>query len=141
MPIAGNSASTRLLPNASGLVWIDRLHVMFSEFKGGPGHLGIVTATEARADERDVYLPAHARGMAHYSYLSPDRQAVLIVEMDRSGTFQACRVVPFDGSSAGRLVGPAGNCRSAAWSPDGRWMYFGAEVGGHSHVWRQAYPR
>ena len=29
---------------------------------------------------------------------------------------------------------------SAAWSPDGRWMYFGARVGGSSHLWRQKFP-
>ena len=48
--------------------------------------------------------------------------------------------VPFDGSSAGRQVGPQGTCISAAWSPDGRWMYFGAVVGGSSHLWRQRFP-
>jgi hypothetical protein len=103
---------------------------MFSEFKGTPGHMGIVTATAARADERAVYFPEHDRAMAHYSYLSADRSAVLIVEMDRTGTFQSCRVVPFDASSMGHPVGPEGHCRAAGWSPDGRWMYFGAEVGG-----------
>jgi eukaryotic-like serine/threonine-protein kinase len=30
---------------------------------------------------------------------------------------------------------------SAAWSPDGKWMYFGAEVGGSHHLWRQRFPR
>jgi Tol biopolymer transport system component len=138
-PVIGGEPS-RLLPNATGLVWLDPLHVMFSEFKGTPGHLGIVTSTAARADERAVYFPEHDRAMAHYSYLSPDRSAVLIVEMDRTGTFQSCRVVPFDGGSMGHFVGPDGHCRSAGWSPDGRWMYFGAEVDGHSHLWRQAYP-
>src|ERR1700732_4757129 len=34
------------------------------------------------------------------------------------------------GRSPGRQVGPRGACTSAAWSPDGRWMYFGAAVGG-----------
>jgi hypothetical protein len=52
-----------------------------------------------------------------------------------------CRVVPFDGSSAGRLVGPVpAQCTEAAWSPDGRWMYFSANAGGGFHIWRQRFP-
>jgi Tol biopolymer transport system component len=137
VPVLGGESS-RLMPNATSLVWLDRLSVMFSEFKGKAGHLGIVAATEARADEHVIYFPAHERGMAHYSYASPDRKAVLVVEMDRDGTFQSCRLVPFDGTSPGRLVGPHGSCRFAAWSPDGKWMYFSAEVAGRSHLWRQA---
>ena len=79
--------------------------------------------------------------MAHYSYASPDRKSVLVVEMDQTHAFhQPCRLVPFDGSSAGRQVGPRGTCTSAAWSPDGKWMYFGATVGGSSHLWRQKFP-
>src|SRR5262249_23715917 len=118
VPLLGGEPS-RLLPNASGLIWLNRDDVLFSEFKGKPGHLAIVTASEARAGERTIYFPEHERGMAHFSYASPDRSAVLVVEMDRTGTFQSCRLVPFDGSASGRLVGPAGNCRSAAWSTDG----------------------
>jgi hypothetical protein len=29
---------------------------------------------------------------------------------------------------------------SAAWSPDGKWMYFTANPGGVSHIWRQRFP-
>src|SRR4029078_3720354 len=58
--------------------------------------------------------------------------------MDLSG--QPCRVVPLDGRSGGRQVGPQGPCTSAAWSPDGKWMYFGAEVDGAHHLWRQRFP-
>jgi dipeptidyl aminopeptidase/acylaminoacyl peptidase len=130
-----------LLPNASGLTWISDQNVLFAEIKGSSLHMGIVTASETRAQSRDIYLPGHESAMAHYAYLSPDRQSVLIVEMDRTHTFnQPCRLVPFDGSSVGRHVGPKGFCTSAAWSPDGRWMYFGATVGHGSHIWRQRYP-
>ena len=67
--------------------------------------------------------------MAHYSYASPDRQSVLVVEMIGAHAFtERCRLIPFDGSSAGRQVGPQGTCTAAAWSPDGEWMYFGATV-------------
>ena len=130
----------RLLPNASGLTWMNDGRVLFSEIKSGM-HMGIVTATEVRADSREIYFPEHTRAMAHFSYASPDRKWVLIVEMGPGGGFtQPCRLVPFDGSSTGRLVGPRGRCLSAAWSPDGRWMYFGAAVDNRSHLWRQAFP-
>jgi eukaryotic-like serine/threonine-protein kinase len=53
---------------------------------------------------------------------------------------QTCRLAPFEGRSAGNLVGPPGTCLSAAWSPDGRWMYFAAQIGKSSHLWRQRFP-
>ena len=130
--------STRLLPNASGLSYIGSHAVMYSEFKTGL-HLGIVSSLDDRSQHREIYLPDHERGMAHYSYLSPDRKAVLIAEMDRTANWR-CRLVPFDGSSPGILVGPTGTCISAAWSPSGKWMYFSVQIAGHSHLWRQLYP-
>jgi dipeptidyl aminopeptidase/acylaminoacyl peptidase len=129
--------STLLLPNASGLTWLDEHRLLFSEMKVVP-HMGIVTATENRSAHREIYFPAHGRGMAHYSYPSPDRQWVLVVEMDPD--WQPCRLVPMAGGSAGRRVGPAGACTSAGWSPDGRWMYFGATMEGREHLWRQSFP-
>ena len=52
-----------------------------------------------------------------------------------------CRLVPFDGSSAGTPVGPApAQCTDAAWSPDGKWMYFSANTGSGVHIWRQRFP-
>jgi eukaryotic-like serine/threonine-protein kinase len=63
-----------------------------------------------------------------------------VVEMNASG-WLPCRMVPFDGSSAGRRVGPApAQCTDAAWSPDGKWMYFAANTGGGYHIWRQRFP-
>jgi eukaryotic-like serine/threonine-protein kinase len=130
---------TRMLPNASGLTWLGEHRVLFSEIRTGL-HMGIVTATEGRAESRDIYFPSHERAMAHFSYASPDRESVLIVEMDRTAAFQPCRLVPLAGGSTGRQVGPTGRCTSAGWSPDGRWMYFAATVGGNSHLWRQRFP-
>jgi eukaryotic-like serine/threonine-protein kinase len=130
----------QLLPNAEGLVWLDDDHVLYSEIKPPGIHMGIVTSTEARADHREIYFPAHQRAMAHYSWASPDRKSVLLVEMDRTAAWQRCRLVPFDGSSPGRQVGPDGACIAAAWSPDGRWMYFNASVAGSFHLWRQRFP-
>jgi DNA-binding winged helix-turn-helix (wHTH) protein/Tol biopolymer transport system component len=139
VPITGGEP-TKVLPNASGLTYVGPHQVMFSEFRTGI-HLGIVTSTEARADQRDVYWPAHERGMAHFSYLSPDRQSVLAVEMDGTGNFQRCRLVSFDGHSNGVAVGPVGGgCIAAAWSVDGAWMYFSSYVAGHAHLWRQHFP-
>jgi Tol biopolymer transport system component len=141
VPVLGGPPA-RFLPNASGLTWITDHRVLFSEIPNGIGaHMGIVTATDARADSRQIYLPANEHAMAHYSYASPDGRSVLLVEMTGAHRFdQPCRLIPFDGSSHGRQIGPQGACTSAAWSPDGRWMYFGAGVGGGTHLWRQSFP-
>ena len=136
---AGGGASQLFLRNASGLVWTDRRRVLFSEIKMG-AHMGLVTAEENRRGERDVYVPTDEPAMAHRSYLSPDRKWVLAVEMDVDHLWLPCRVVPADGSSQGHRVGPAGGCTFAAWSPDGKWMYFTANSGGADHIWRQRFP-
>lgn len=128
-----------LLGNSAGLTWITPHRLLYSEIESGI-HMGIATSTDERTGRREIYVPVHDRGMAHYSYLSPDHRSVLVVEMDRTGNWQRCRAVPFDGGSPGTLVGPEGHCTSAAWSPDSRWMYFSATVAGHSHLWRQRYP-
>ena len=135
--------SRQLLPNASGLTWFvaDGLpRLLFSEIRGKGLHMGIVTASESRSDARDVYMPPNETGMAHRSSLSPDRRSVLLVEMDKS-RWLPCRVVPFDGSSAGREVGPQGApCTYASWSPDGHWIYLSANTGAGFHIWRQRFP-
>ncbi|MGO9310927.1 MAG: protein kinase domain-containing protein, partial [Spirochaetia bacterium] len=138
VPVLGGEPR-RLLPNASGLTWIDGQHLLFSEIKSGL-HMAVVTAAESRTEHRDIYVPPRERGMAHRSYLSPDRQWVLLSEMDNGG-WLPCRLVPFDGKSSGKQVGPPGaGCTSAAWSPDGKWMYFTSDAGGRFHIWRQRYP-
>jgi Tol biopolymer transport system component len=138
VPITGGEP-TKFLPNASGLTYIGSHEVMFSEFKTGI-HLGIVTATDNRSAHREIYWPVHERAMAHFSSLSPDRKSVLVVEMDGTGSFQRCRLVPFDGGSAGAPIGPPGACTSAAWSADGGWAYLAIDIAGHSHLWRQRIP-
>jgi eukaryotic-like serine/threonine-protein kinase len=137
VPVLGGQP-TRLLPNAFGLSWLSDQRVMFSEIKGAGLHMGVVTATASRAEQREIYFPAHERTMAHFSHLSPDGKSVLVVEMNP--VWQPCRLVPFDGRSPGRPVGPPGPCHASGWSPDGRWMYFSAQVGGSSHIWRQKFP-
>jgi eukaryotic-like serine/threonine-protein kinase len=139
-PVLGGP-STRLMPNTAGLSWIGPDRIVFSEVMPGTvKHMGIMTARENRADEREVYFPNHEGGMAHYSYPSPDQHSILIVEMDRVGAFQRCRVVPIDGGSAGTQVGPNGACIAGAWSPENRWMYSNVEVDGSTHLWRQRVP-
>lgn len=136
VPTAGGEP-TRLLPNASGLTWTGPGEVMYSEFRSGI-HLGIVGSHEDRSAHRDLYWPAHQRAMAHFSAWSPARRALLVVEMDGTGRFGPCRLVPVPGDGVGTPVGPAkGSCTGAAWSVDGQWMYFSARVDGHSHLWRQ----
>jgi Tol biopolymer transport system component len=139
VPVLGG-APRPFLPNASGLVWLDDQRLLYSEIMGGGIHMGIVTSTESRAGSRPIYFPRPEGGMAHRSAPSPDRKHVLVVEMN-GGEWLPCRLVPFDGSSAGRPIGPLdGQCTTAAWSSDGQWMYFSSNAGGAFHVWRQRYP-
>ncbi len=128
------------LKNASGLSWIGKDRVMFSEIKNNDIHMAIVTAQENRADVRDVYVPAGIRGMAHRSYQSPDGKWSLIVEMDR-GPWIPCLLVSMDGRPPPRRVGPPNAaCTFAAWSPDGKWMFLSSSAGGAFHIWRQRFP-
>jgi eukaryotic-like serine/threonine-protein kinase len=128
------------LSNASGLVWSGPHQVLFSEVRRAP-HMGIMAAEESRVEAHDVYLPTHERGMAHRSYASPDGKSVLLVEMDKDGAWLPCRLVPEDGSSPGRQIGPASaGCTSGAWSSDGKWMYVTSDAGGMQHIWRQRFP-
>jgi serine/threonine protein kinase/Tol biopolymer transport system component len=127
------------LRNASGLTWIGPSDLMFSEFKTGT-HLGIVRSGENRADSRNLYLPQVEGAMAHRSYVSPDRTRALIVEMDENSLWLPCRLLAIEGGSS-KPVGPSkARCTNAAWSPDGRWMYFSADAGDGFHVWRQRFP-
>ncbi|PYT20140.1 MAG: hypothetical protein DMG58_34690 [Acidobacteria bacterium] len=49
-------------------------------------------------------------------------------------------MVPFDGSSPGRTVGPPGAaCTDGGWSPDGKWIYVSSNAGGKFHIWRQRF--
>jgi serine/threonine protein kinase/Tol biopolymer transport system component len=140
VPVLGGPIA-RLMPNSAGLSWFGADRIVFSQImEGSVVHMGVKTSRENRTDEHDVYFPSHERGMAHYSYPSPDQHSILLVEMDRQGTWQRCRVVPMDGTSAGTQVGPQGECIAGAWSPDNRWMYFNAGVGGSTHLWRQRVP-
>ncbi len=138
VPVTGGSPM-RLMRNAAGLNWIGNGRILFSEVMSGTLlHMGIVTSEESRAGERRIYFPEHERGMAHYSFLSPDQKSVLAVEMDPA--WLPCRLVPMDKASKGRQVGPSGPCTAAAWSPNGKWMYFSAEANGANHLWRQRFP-
>jgi eukaryotic-like serine/threonine-protein kinase len=102
--------------------------------------MGVVSADENLSQKRKVYWPAATPGMAHRSYLSPDGKWVILVEMDRDHLWVPCRLVPTDGSSTGRTVGPpTAACTFAAWSADGKWMYFSSEAGGLYHIWRQRF--
>jgi DNA-binding winged helix-turn-helix (wHTH) protein/Tol biopolymer transport system component len=127
-----------LLSNAAGLTWLDDHQLLFSQIRSGM-NMGVVTGTVTREHFREIYFPVHERGMAHYSYASPDRKSALVVEMNGQGRW-GCRLISLDGKPENRQVGPQATCTSAAWSPDGLWMYFTAIVEGHSHLWRQRFP-
>jgi eukaryotic-like serine/threonine-protein kinase len=127
------------LRNASGLTWIGRSELLFSELKVG-SHMAIVRSSGSRAAARDLYLPANVGAMAHRSYVSPDGKWVLVVEMDENSIWAPCRLLPIGGGDS-RSIGPSnGRCTNAAWAPDGRWMYFSADAGDGFHIWRQRFP-
>jgi eukaryotic-like serine/threonine-protein kinase len=142
VPVLGGEPA-RLLANAEGLSWIGASagsQVVYSALTGQGIHMALFTATEGRTGERTIYSPSDVTGMAHRSFLSPDGKSVLVVEMNAS-RWLPCRIVPFDGSSPGRQVGPSpAQCTDAAWSPDGKWMYFAANAGSDYHIWRQRFP-
>jgi eukaryotic-like serine/threonine-protein kinase len=125
------------LANASGLTWIGSRSVLFSAITTGL-HMNLVSSDDTRGSPRLVYDPKPSEGMAHRSYLSPDRKWVLLAEMLRPA-WQPCRLVAIDGG-ANRRVGPEGQCTYAAWSPDGNWMYFSSNSTGSFHLWRQRFP-
>ena len=128
------------LPNASGLEWVDKRKILFSEIKNSDIHMALVSANESRSEERDIYVPPGDRGMAHRSSLSPDGKWVLVVEMDR-GLWQPCKLVALDHSSPVRQIGPiGGGCTAVGWSANGKWMYFTSGASGAFHVWRQRFP-
>ena len=139
VPVRGGEPQ-RWLANASGLVWAGPRDLLFAEQKKGT-HMGIVASDESRNRQRAVYLPTNERAMAHRSYASPDGKWVLLTEMNQDYVWIPCRVVPADGSSPGRQVGPsAAGCTAGAWSPDGKWMYVTSDAAGEHHIWRQRFP-
>lgn len=139
VPVLGGEPR-RWLGNATGLKWIDRDHILFSEITERM-HMLLSTATPARTTSRVVYDPPHDRDMVHRSSVSPDRKWVVLAEMTNGG-FLPCRVVPLDGSTSGRQVGPPGaSCSDAAWSPDARWLYLNSNAGGGFHIWRQRFAQ
>ena len=143
VPVTGGKAQL-WLPNASGLQWVDANSLLFSEALQMP-HMRITSSDASRTRPRAVYVPEDPTGMAHRSYVSPDRRWVLVAAhmvMRPNWVWLPCRVVPFDGSSPGRLVGPPdAACTSGAWSPDGKWIYLSTNAGGGGyHIWRQRFP-
>lgn len=140
IPLFGAQEPKLFMANATGLSWVNRDRLLFSSIKTGI-HMALETSSASRSDQRDVYVPLdQVQGMVHRSALSPDGKWVLAVEMD-TGWWERCRLVPFDGSNAGRPVGPEGECTSAGWSADGRWMYFTVNTAGAgSHIWRERFP-
>src|SRR6266566_1935792 len=140
VPLLGAQEPKLFMANATGLSWIDSDRVLFSAITTGI-HMKLITSNPNRTEERDIYVPTDPlQGMVHRSALSPDGKWVLLAEMDAEW-WRRCRVVPFDGTSVGRPVGPEGSCTWAQWSPDGKWMYFTVDTRTAGfHVWRQHFP-
>ena len=125
-----------VLKNAAGLSWLGPHQYLFSRIRSGL-HLGVVTSSEAGEDRRDIYYPLHERGMAHYSFASPNHASAIVVEMDEQGGWAPCKLIDLHGSLPPRDIGPSGPCSYAGWSPDGSTMYFIATIDSHSHLWSQ----
>ncbi len=140
VPVLGGEPKV-MLPNASSLTWIDGgKRLLFSEIQGGGLHMVAVTTDEGRGQSRDVYVPIPDRGMAHHTYLSPDGEHVLVIEMNSRGELGPCRVAPFHPPGEIREVSPPGKrCIDGAWSPDGKWLYLNFESD-LLHIWRMRYP-
>lgn len=123
--------------NISDLVWTGQGQILFSERPSK----AIVRAAEDLSDRQTVYRPPNDRGVARRPAASPDGKWILLAELSEYGDWERCRVVPMDGSSPGRQVGPPGaGCTSAVWSPDGQWIYLTSKSGGLYHIWRQRFP-
>jgi serine/threonine protein kinase len=140
VPVLGGQPQL-MLSNASSLTWIDNgKRLLFSEITHGM-HMVVVATDEDRGQPRQVYDPPGDRSMAHHSYVSPDGQWVIVVQMQNQGVFVPCRVVPFSGGGQEHIVGPPNSmCTSAAWSPDGKWVYLTAKTDNKFHIWRQKFP-
>jgi len=136
VPVAGGPPQP-WFANTSGLTWIANRRLLFSEITHGM-HMQVVSADDTRGAIRSVYTPDGSQGMAHRSVVSPDGRSAVIAEMVRP-QWQRCRLVALAGGVQ-RAVGPDGQCTSAAWSPDGRWMYFASNSTGTFHIWRQQFP-
>lgn len=127
-----------VLNNAAGLSQLGPEQILFSRIRSGL-HMGLVMGTLTTQHFRDVYFPSNEGAMVQYSFASPDRTTAILVENDERGYYGPCRIVSLNDSFSGRQAGPTGSCTSAAWSPDGLWMYFTVEVDGAQHIWRQRY--
>jgi serine/threonine protein kinase len=137
IPVIGGQEPRRLLTNGEGMNWIDDKTILFSYMTGKGATMAVATSTESRSGERTVYVEDGI--MNHQSFLSPDHKQLLMNAMEAAGAMGQCRLAPFDGRSKGKKVGPTG-CLIAAWSPDGKFMYFSADTGTGSHIWRQRFP-
>lgn len=142
VPVLGAQEPRRLLTNAMGLHWINERNqprILFSYLTGKGVTMAVASSTESRSDQRTVYVEDGI--MNHLSFLSPDGKQLLMNAMESNGRWEPCRLAPYDGSSKGKKVGPQpAQCWDAAWSPDGKWMYFTADTGSGNHIWRQRFP-
>jgi serine/threonine protein kinase len=139
VPVIGGQEPRRFLTNGMGMNWIGDKNILFSYMTGQGVTMAVATSSESRANQRTVYVETGV--MNHLSSLSPDHKQVLMnaMEIDAATIWGQCRLAPFDGRTKGKRIGPTG-CSYAAWSPDGKFMYFSADAGNGSHIWRQRFP-
>ena len=128
-----------MFKNAAGLVWLDPQRMLFSQAPTGI-HLSVVKASVTRSDLQNLYSPPHERGMAHYSYPSPDRRWAIVVEMNGNGDWGPCRLIAVEGQRQTRRVGPGGRVHVgglvAGWALD----VFRSHDGRTNPLWQQRFP-
>ena len=99
-----------MLPNASGLTWLDERRVLSfldAQTRHAHGHRDRYERA-GLSNMTCIFLEKHT-GMAHRSgHISPDRKwALSSQKWTRRRGWMPCRLVPFDGSSEGQPVGAA----------------------------------
>ena len=84
VPVLGGQPRP-FLKNAEGLTWVRPQNavtgsplVLFSEMTGRGWQMSIVSSTESRTSQQTIYMPSPT-GMAHRSYLAPNRKQELFV--------------------------------------------------------------
>ena len=87
-----------------------------SQIKSGI-HMGIVTSKPDRSDLREIYFPAHERGMAHDPFFLRTKVGLVVEMVD---VFRRLPGGAFFRRFAGNAGGARRRCTSASWSPDGK---------------------
>ena len=101
--------------------------------------MAVVTTDEGRGDSRDVYVP---RANAAWPITPTFRRMAIGAHCSdgqsrRNSALPGCSISGRQRRESGGP--PNAECRSGAWSPDGKWIYLTAKTDAF-HIWRQRFP-